>query len=97
MSTTVWLQACSVSVQAGTLFLFSLKKQPMFGTILVKGKEQSEELKKEIQKYVKEHTAPYKYPRIVEYVQELPKTLGGKIKRKELREEDERMYAEMNY
>jgi len=42
MSTTVWLQACSVSVQAGTLFLFRLKKQPIFGTILVKAKDQNE-------------------------------------------------------
>ena len=54
----------------------------------------SEELTKELQNHVKHATAPYKYPRIVEYVKELPKTLGGKIKRKELREEDERMYAE---
>ena len=42
MSTKVWLQAWSVRVQAGTLFLFSLKKQPIFGTILVKEKEQNE-------------------------------------------------------
>ncbi len=65
--------------------------------VLAAGYTPSEELTKELQNHVKHATAPYKYPRIVEYVQELPKTLGGKIKRKELREEDERMYAEMNY
>jgi acetyl-CoA synthetase len=54
--------------------------------ILVKGKEGTEELKKEIQEYVKERTAPYKYPRIVEFVSELPKTISGKIRRVEIRE-----------
>ena len=43
------------------------------------------ELKKEIQNYVKSHTAPYKYPRIVEFMDELPKTISGKIRRTELR------------
>ena len=62
--------------------------------VLAEGYTPSEELTKELQNHVKHATAPYKYPRIVEYVKELPKTLGGKIKRKELREEDERMYAE---
>ena len=49
---------------------------------LVKGKEPNEELKKEIQDYVKKHTAPYKYPRIVVFKDELPKTVSGKIQRK---------------
>ena len=49
--------------------------------VLVKGTEPTEELKKEIQKYVKERTAPYKYPRIVVFRDELPKTSSGKIKR----------------
>ncbi|MBR1592214.1 MAG: AMP-binding protein [Ruminococcus sp.] len=49
--------------------------------VLVKGKEGTEELKKEIQNYVKKHTAPYKYPRIVEFRDELPKTISGKIRR----------------
>ena len=44
-------------------------------------------LKKEIQNHVKKVTAPYKYPRIVEFVDELPKTISGKIKRKEIRGE----------
>ena len=52
--------------------------------VLTKGTEPSEELKKEIQKYVKEHTAPYKYPRIVEFRTELPKTISGKIQRNKL-------------
>lgn len=64
--------------------------------VLAEGYTPSEELTKELQNHVKHATAPYKYPRIVQYVDELPKTLGGKIKRKELREEDERMYAEVN-
>jgi acetyl-CoA synthetase len=51
---------------------------------LVKGKEPSEELKKEIQEYVKTHTAPYKYPRIVVFSDELPKTVSGKIMRNKL-------------
>lgn len=47
--------------------------------VLVNGKEPSDELKKEIQDYVKLHTAPYKYPRIVEFRDSLPKTISGKI------------------
>lgn len=53
--------------------------------VLVKGYEGTEELKKEIQVFVKNLTAPYKYPRIIEFVDELPKTISGKIKRTELR------------
>ena len=52
--------------------------------MLVPGKEGTEELKKEIQNYVKEHTAPYKYPRIVVFRDELPKTISGKIIRNQL-------------
>ncbi len=52
--------------------------------VLVKGTEPTEELKKEIQNYVKEHTAPYKYPRIVVFRDELPKTISGKIQRNKL-------------
>ena len=52
--------------------------------VLVKGKEGTEELKKEIQNYVKAHTAPYKYPRIVVFRDELPKTISGKIQRNKL-------------
>ena len=49
--------------------------------VLVKGKRGDDLLKKEIQNYVKEHTAPYKYPRIVVFREELPKTISGKIQR----------------
>ena len=52
--------------------------------VLVKGVEGTEELKKEIQNYVKTHTAPYKYPRIVVFREELPKTISGKIMRNQL-------------
>ena len=52
--------------------------------VLVKGTEGTEELKKEIQNYVKVHTAPYKYPRIVVFKDELPKTVSGKIQRNKL-------------
>ena len=48
---------------------------------LVPGKQPTEELKKEVQDYVKQHTAPYKYPRIVVFRDELPKTVSGKIQR----------------
>jgi acetyl-CoA synthetase len=48
----------------------------------------SEELKKELQNHVKKTTAPYKYPRIIEFVSELPKTISGKIRRVQLRQED---------
>jgi len=53
--------------------------------VLTKDKAPSEELKKEIQDYVKHHTAPYKYPRRVEFVDNLPKTISGKIRRVELK------------
>ncbi|MBR7103568.1 MAG: acetyl-CoA synthetase, partial [Lentisphaeria bacterium] len=56
--------------------------------VLVKDKVGSEELKKEIQEYVKTHTAPYKYPRIVEFMTELPKTVNGKIRRVALRDKN---------
>ncbi len=52
--------------------------------VLVKGTEPTEELKTEIQQYVKNHTAPYKYPRIVVFRDELPKTISGKIQRNKL-------------
>lgn len=52
--------------------------------VLTKGTEGTEELKKEIQNYVKVHTAPYKYPRLVVFKDELPKTVSGKIIRSQL-------------
>ncbi len=56
--------------------------------ILSKGYEASEELKVELQDHVKKVTAPYKYPRIIEFVDELPKTISGKIRRIEIRKKD---------
>jgi len=53
--------------------------------VLAKGYKPSKALTKELQEYVKKTTAPYKYPRIVEYMDELPKTISGKIIRRELR------------
>ena len=52
--------------------------------VLTPGTEPTEELKKEIQEYVKARTAPYKYPRIVVFKDELPKTTSGKIQRNQL-------------
>ena len=50
--------------------------------------KQGEELVKELQAHVKHETAPYKYPRLIEFVDELPKTISGKIRRVEIREND---------
>jgi len=47
------------------------------------------ELEKDIQDFVKAHTAPYKYPRSIEFRESLPKTVSGKIRRVELREQEE--------
>ena len=52
--------------------------------VLARGTQGTDALKKEIQDYVKSHTAPYKYPRIVEFRDELPKTISGKILRRQL-------------
>ena len=57
--------------------------------VLARGYEPSDALVKELQDHVKRTTAPYKYPRIVEFVDELPKTLSGKIQRIKIRQEDE--------
>jgi acetyl-CoA synthetase len=56
--------------------------------ILSKNYQASDELAKELQEHVKKVTAPYKYPRIVEFVTELPKTISGKIRRVQIREDD---------
>ncbi len=55
---------------------------------LARGYEPSEELKKELQNHVKNVTAPYKYPRIIEFTNNLPKTISGKIRRVEIRAKD---------
>ena len=56
--------------------------------VLAKGYTAGDELKKEIQEHVKTVTAPYKYPRIIEFVSELPKTISGKIRRVEIKTRD---------
>ena len=56
--------------------------------VLAKGYTASEELKKELQNHVKRVTAPYKYPRILEFTDELPKTISGKIQRNIIRARD---------
>lgn len=56
--------------------------------VLAPGYEASDELVKELQAHVKKETAPYKYPRIIDFVPELPKTISGKIKRAEIRARD---------
>ena len=57
--------------------------------VLHEGYEGTPELTKELQTYVKRETAPYKYPRIIDYVAELPKTVNGKIRRVAIRKRDE--------
>jgi acetyl-CoA synthetase len=56
--------------------------------VLAESSEASEELAGEIQAYVREHLSAYAYPRQIEFVDELPKTLTGKIRRIELRERE---------
>ena len=60
--------------------------------ILAPGYEPSDALVKELQNHVKKTTAPYKYPRVVEFVKELPKTISGKIRRVQIRKNDQTKY-----
>ena len=74
---------------AVTAALDPIRGQVVKATVVLKaGFAGSPELALELQEHVKKVTAPYKYPRIVEFVSELPKTLGGKIKRAEIRKKD---------
>ena len=57
--------------------------------VLAEGFSPSDELTRELQRWVKNQTAPYKYPRIIEYVDELPRTVNGKIRRVAIRQADE--------
>lgn len=59
--------------------------------VLTAGYQPSPELVKELQNYVKKNTAPYKYPRVIEFVDSLPKSISGKIRRVEIRERDKKM------
>ena len=66
-----------------------IRGQIVKATVVLKdGYEPSEELKKELQNFVKKETAPYKYPRALDFVKELPKTVNGKIMRAKIRKED---------
>jgi acetyl-CoA synthetase len=56
--------------------------------VLKPGFSPSETLIRDIQAHVRQTTAPYKYPRAIEFVDELPKTISGKIKRNELRQQE---------
>jgi acetyl-CoA synthetase len=56
--------------------------------VLAKGHTASDQMKVQLQDHVKKVTAPYKYPRVIEFVSELPKTISGKIRRVEIRETD---------
>jgi acetyl-CoA synthetase len=60
--------------------------------VLNNGYDPSESLVREIKTYVKRITAPYKYPREIEFVKELPKTISGKIKRSDLRAAELKKY-----
>jgi acetyl-CoA synthetase/medium-chain acyl-CoA synthetase len=62
--------------------------------ILKPGYVSSDELVLSIQDHVKQATAPYKYPRSVEFLEELPKTISGKIRRVELRENEVRKFQQ---
>jgi acetyl-CoA synthetase len=67
----------------------SMRGQVVKATIvLARGFSPSDELKRDLQNHVKRVTAPYKYPRIVEFVPELPKTISGKIQRNMIRKKD---------
>lgn len=73
-----------------TAFPDEIRGQVVKATIILQpGYEPSEELKKDIQNHVKHTTAPYKYPRIVDFVDEIPETISGKIRRVEIRENDQ--------
>ena len=68
-----------------------LRGQVVKATVVLKpGYEAGDALVKELQEHVKRTTAPYKYPRIIEFVSELPKTISGKIRRVEIRAKDQR-------
>ncbi|MCR5689011.1 MAG: AMP-binding protein [Clostridiales bacterium] len=64
--------------------------------VLTRNYSPSPELVKELQTHVKQATAPYKYPRVIEFVTELPKTTSGKIMRTAIRKADMQKYAAMN-
>ncbi|MDR1754120.1 MAG: AMP-binding protein [Eubacterium sp.] len=91
------LEHQSVLECAVTAYPDEVRGQVVKATIvLAKGFFPSDKLVKEIQDHVKNITAPYKYPRVIEFVEELPKTLGGKIKRAQIRHQNEKEANEKN-
>lgn len=64
--------------------------------VLHDGYEPTEKLARDIQEFVKRSTAPYKYPRLLDFVPELPKTISGKIKRAELRKRETKRFERLN-
>jgi len=56
--------------------------------VLARDYAASDDLAHDLQAHVKRVTAPYKYPRVIEFVPELPKTISGKIRRVEIRQKD---------
>ena len=64
--------------------------------VLADGFKPTDELTRELQNWVKRKTAPYKYPRLIEFVESLPKTISGKIKRYELREKEMKQFMDNN-
>ena len=86
---------CALLDEGKTVAFLTLGDPTVYSTyiyvhkrVLARGYEGTPELTKELQNHVKKVTAPYKYPRIVEYVDELPKTISGKIRRVEIRKND---------
>ena len=79
----------AVSNCAITAYPDEVRGQIVKATIILQpGFEASEKLTKDIQNHVKKVTAPYKYPRMIEYVDEIPETISGKIRRVDIREND---------
>jgi acetyl-CoA synthetase len=86
---SVLLEHPAVIESAVTAYPDEIRGSVVKATVVLTGEfEPSEELVKELQSYVKSNTAPYKYPRIIEFVSELPKTIGGKIKRAQIAAKD---------
>jgi acetyl-CoA synthetase len=66
-----------------------VRGQLVKATIILRcGFDACDDLRTEIQTYVKKNTAPYKYPRVIEFVDALPKSISGKVKRVDIRNQD---------
>ena len=81
------LQRVGVFVNSDYSYIINKVCQFRLDYVQLHGQE-SPELIKELQDHVKRVTAPYKYPRVIEFVEELPKTISGKIRRVEIRDKD---------